>query len=203
VDRKREVFFIAGLGNPGKRFNNTRHNIGSMVLDALAGSMDKRIEKERFLSRYLLVELEGKKVVMVCPLTYMNRSGEAISLWVEETGVDYRNMLLVHDDLDLPLGRIKAVRKGGAGGHKGVESVMKYLKSDEFNRLKIGIGRPLYGEPIEDFLLSEFYADQLDIVNRVVEVGAMACLWFVQRGIDYTMNRINPSNLLEKKEVID
>jgi len=203
VDRKREVFFIAGLGNPGKRFNNTRHNIGSMVLDALAGSMDKRIEKERFLSRYLLVELEGKKVVMVCPLTYMNRSGEAISLWVEETGVDYRNMLLVHDDLDLPLGRIKAVRKGGAGGHKGVESVMEYLKSDEFNRLKIGIGRPLYGEPIEDFLLSEFYADQLDIVNRVVEVGAMACLWFVQRGIDYTMNRINPSNLLEKKEVID
>ncbi|HDI79127.1 MAG TPA: aminoacyl-tRNA hydrolase [Desulfobacteraceae bacterium] len=203
MDRKREVFFIAGLGNPGKRFNNTRHNIGSMVLDALAGSMDKRIEKERFLSRYLLVELEGKKVVMVCPLTYMNRSGEAISLWVEETGVDYRNMLLVHDDLDLPLGRIKAVRKGGAGGHKGVESVMKYLKSDEFNRLKIGIGRPLYGEPIEDFLLSEFYADQLDIVNRVVEVGAMACLWFVQRGIDYTMNRINPSNLLEKKEVID
>lgn len=203
MDRKREVFFIAGLGNPGKRFNNTRHNIGSMVLDALAGSMDKRIEKERFLSRYLLVELEGKKVVMVCPLTYMNRSGEAISLWVEETGVDYRNMLLVHDDLDLPLGRIKAVRKGGAGGHKGVESVMEYLKSDEFNRLKIGIGRPLYGEPIEDFLLSEFYADQLDIVNRVVEVGAMACLWFVQRGIDYTMNRINPSNLLEKKEVID
>jgi len=203
VENTREIFFIAGLGNPGKRFNKTRHNIGFMVLDALAGSMGKRIEKERFFSRYLFVELEGKKVVMVCPLTYMNRSGEAIFLWVEEIGVDYRNMLVVHDDLDLPLGRIKAVRKGGAGGHKGVESVMEYLNSNEFNRLKIGIGRPLYGESIEEFVLSEFYAEQQDMVERVVEMGAMACIWFVQRGIDYTMNRVNPLNLLENKEVID
>jgi PTH1 family peptidyl-tRNA hydrolase len=193
------VYLIAGLGNPGISYKHTRHNIGFQAVISLGRKLGVRFTGRRFHSRNALVRVNGKEVILLRPMTFMNLSGESVRACVEYYGIEAKNILIIHDDLDLPVGRIKVVSYGGTGGHRGVQSVSDYLEHRRFSRVKIGIGRPRHGETTEDYVLSPFYRDQKQIIKKIMEISVQACLTFVNEGIESAMNRVNSKNL-ELKE---
>jgi len=189
---------VVGLGNPGPEYAHTRHNIGFGVIDLWRRQLGLRFSGRRYQSRSAVAAFEGRSILLVCPMAYMNRSGFAVRRWKEACEVDARKILIVHDDLDLPVGRIKVVKDGGAGGHKGVRSIIENLGTQEFPRIKIGIGRPRHEEEIEDFVLSPFYTEETEAVGRVTRLAVEACKIFASEGIDAAMNQINFQNLESK-----
>ena len=184
------MYLIVGLGNPGSEFENTRHNLGFRVIESWVSKLGVNLI-ESDLCKVAFVELGGKKVILQCPLTFMNLSGKAVRAYKDCYDIKTENILVIHDDLDLPLGRLRLARNGGSGGHKGVQSIIEELGSQDFPRLRIGIGRPRYGERIEDFVLSPFYKDQRKTIEKVIPIAIEGCELFVSNGIDYAMNKIN------------
>ena len=192
---------IAGLGNPGARYKETRHNIGYQVIDLLSCDFGVRLTGRGFQSINIRATYEGKEIILLCPMTFMNLSGKAIKECADHYDLKTENIMIIHDDLDLPLGRIKVVRNGGAGGHKGVLSVIDYLSSKQFPRVKIGIGRPRYGETPEDYVLAPFYNDDKGIMGRMISIAASACRKFILGGVESAISFISHQNILEQKEV--
>lgn len=196
------MYLIAGLGNPGPDYRFTRHNMGFRILGAWAGSLGVRLSGRRFQSVSAGTVFLGRSVVLLCPMTFMNRSGEAVQACAHYYRVEEEDILIVHDDLDLPLGRIRIAAGGGAGGHKGVASVIRHLGSEDIPRLKVGIGRPEKMQPVDDYVLSEFSRDEQDLVDEVIQLGVRACEMFVVEGVDAAMNAVNGLNLIQPKEGI-
>jgi peptidyl-tRNA hydrolase, PTH1 family len=182
---------IIGLGNPGQEYKDTRHNIGFKVLELLVHDLGIKLDSKRFQSRNGRTRLEGKDVIFLCPMTYMNLSGSSVRQCADYYKVDIEDILVIHDDLDLSMGRVKIARQGGAGGHKGVQSVINHLGGTNFPRIRIGIGRPRYNEPIETFVLSPFYKDEREIAEEMIRVGAEACRMAITDGMEAAMNLIN------------
>jgi len=195
------VDLIAGLGNPGKKYKDTRHNIGYQVINRLSQDRGVRLNGRRFESRNSRIEFQGKEIVLLRPITFMNMSGKSIKDCADFFGIKTEDILIIHDDLDLQVGRIKLVRQGGAGGHRGVLSIIEHLGSIKFPRIKIGIGRPRFEETTEDYVLSPFYKDEKDTIERVTHVAVLACKLFISEGVESAMNLINCQNL-ENKEVL-
>ena len=194
-----KVYLIAGLGNPGPRYRNTRHNIGFKVINLLCKSQAVRLNGRRFQSKNTRTNFHGNDILLVQPLTFMNQSGKSIKTFADFYNIETRNILVIHDDIDLPAGRIKLVRNGGAGGHKGVLSVIHHLGTKEFVRVKIGIGRPRYGETVEDYVLSPFYPDEKGVMKKVIQLAVRACELFISNGVDSAMNHVNYQNLTNKE----
>ena len=188
------MYLIVGLGNPGIEYRDTRHNIGFKVIEEWAFNLGIAL-KEDMYAKYAIIQFDEKKVILQCPLTFMNLSGKAVKAYVDYYDIQGENIMVVHDDLDLPVGRLKITRNGGSGGHKGVSSIIEALNTKDFARLKIGIGRPRYGEKIEDFVLSPFYEDHMEIMEKVIPIAIEGCKLFVSYGIDHAMNKINAQNL--------
>jgi PTH1 family peptidyl-tRNA hydrolase len=187
---------IAGLGNPGLKYRNTRHNVGFKVVDLWAKSLGARLDRRRFQGRFTRARFQSADVILLRPMTYMNRSGESIRACVDFFNLQTENVLLVHDDVDLPVGRVKVVRGGSAGGHKGVLSAIQHLGTHEFPRIKVGVGRPRHiGESVEDHVLKSFYRDEKEVVEEVIQVATQACELIVDSGIDVAMNHINSRDL--------
>ena len=138
--------------------------------------------------------------MLLKPATFMNQSGRAVKACADFFHLPPNRILVVHDDLDLPVGKIKVVRNGGPGGHKGVLSIIEHLGSREFPRIKIGIGRPRYGESPEDYVLAPFYEDESEIMLRVFKVAVQACRLFIFDGIESAMNQINHQIFTEEEE---
>jgi peptidyl-tRNA hydrolase, PTH1 family len=182
---------IVGLGNPGQEYKDTRHNVGFKVVDLLVHELGIKLDNKRFQSRNGRARLEGKDVIFFCPMTYMNLSGSAVRQCADYFKVDIADVLVVHDDLDLPLGRVKVARQGRAGGHKGVQSIISHLGGANFPRVRIGIGRSRYNEPVETFVLSPFYKDEREIAEEMIRIGAEACRLAITDGVEAAMNRIN------------
>jgi PTH1 family peptidyl-tRNA hydrolase len=185
------VYLIVGLGNPGVAYKQTRHNIGFKVIDLWSRELGVRLSSRRFGSRNCLTVFQKQRVILFRPMTFMNGSGRAVKSCADFYKLESRNILVVHDDLDLPVGRIKAAKDGGAGGHKGVESIIDRLGSTDFRRLRIGIGRPRYGELIETFVLKPFYEGEKDIIKKAIKIAVHGCELFVTEGIESTMNFVN------------
>jgi PTH1 family peptidyl-tRNA hydrolase len=143
---------------------------------------------------------QGKPVVVACPQTFMNRSGIAVRYLVEHHRPELSKVLVVHDDIDVGTGRVKIVRAGGAGGHRGVESIITHLGTNRFNRVKIGIGRPRFGESMEEFVLSPLDMGQQKIMSQVVGLAVKAIEVFIVDGVEAAMNRYN-SVIITEKEV--
>jgi len=186
---------IAGLGNPGPKYGDTRHNLGFKVIRRLGKTSGVSLTKRSFHSRNTKTTIEGREVILLCPMTFMNLSGLAVKACVDHFGLETKDVLVVHDDIDLPLGKLRAVKGGGAGGHKGVLSIIHHLGSQEFPRLKVGIGRPGNGQAVEDYVLSPFCKEEERTVERVLQVAVEACRLFLSSGIESTMNVINGQNL--------
>jgi len=183
---------ICGLGNPGERYRLTRHNVGFRVVDLLADRWgltgEGRVRDGAGLLEVRRPEPIGR-VLLVKPLKYMNLSGGALKAALRQTEVDARNdLLVVADDIDLPLGRIRLRRSGSAGGHNGLRSIIADLGTDEFHRLRIGVGRA--GEAV-DHVLATFKPDEREHADEMVQVGADAAERWLSEGIDEAMNAFN------------
>jgi len=194
---------IVGLGNPGPEYKDTRHNSGFKVLDLLSRELGIRLENRRFQSRNTRTKLEGKDIILLCPMTYMNLSGNAVRLCSDYYKIDRERILVVHDDLDLPVGRIKVARQGGAGGHKGVKSIIDHLGGTKFPRVRMGIGRPRYNESTEDFVLSPFYKDEKDAIEKMIQTAVDACRLAITDSVECAMNQINSQNSRDKEETMN
>jgi len=164
-----EDFLLVGLGNPGSEYAGTRHNIGFMIADELCRRWHGGDMREKWQAAYSSARVEGRKIHIIKPLTYMNRSGTAVSQYFRFYRIKPQNMLVLHDDLDMAVARIKLVKGGGAGGHNGIKSIVEQLGFADFYRLKIGIGRPgmdgvHQGFPVEKYVLGSFGDEQLAAV---------------------------------------
>ena len=185
--------FIVGLGNPGERYERTRHNLGFMLIDLLArqtGTQVKRKDCRALLGR---AEIEGERVELVKPQTYMNVSGESLSCLFAKAdeGTKASDMIVISDDLALPFGKIRIRPKGSAGGHNGLKSIISCLNTEEFIRLRIGI-QPEH--PINDtknFVLEEFSRNQRDEVEKILEISADAVRAIIRDGVEKAMAQFN------------
>ena len=184
------MFLIVGLGNPGKGYEKTRHNVGFMLVDRLcaAHGMDCSTPVDAALAGS--GDVKGVPVTVIKPQTYMNRSGEAVEAHARRLGVEPASVLVAYDDVDLPLGQIRLRRGGGTGGHKGMESVAFHLGTFDFPRLRLGIGRPAAGE-VSDYVLSPFAADEAGALDGMLTRGVEAVEAVLTKDIDYAMNRYN------------
>ncbi len=194
------MYLIVGLGNPGSQFKDTRHNIGFRVIDLWSQELGVRLSNRRFESRNTRTGVLDRRLMLFCPLTFMNQSGRSVKACVDYYDLEIADILVVFDDIDLPVGRIKVARDGGAGGHKGVQSMIQHLGSREFARIKIGIGRPRYGETIEQYVLASFYEDEKEMMEKVARMAVQACEFFVLEGVESAMNHINCQKLADKEE---
>lgn len=183
------MWLIAGLGNPGPRYEKTRHNVGFLVIDELL-RRQKLVFKEKDNYRIAEGSQYDEKIILLEPLTFMNNSGIAVRKVMQKSNLTPENLIVVHDDLDLATGNLKIRKKGSSGGHKGVESIIQNIGSREFIRIKIGIGRdPLI--PTEKYVLSKFSKDEMQSVREAIARAAESIDSIIRHGIEYTMNRFN------------
>ena len=183
---------IVGLGNPGRAYVNTRHNIGSAVVFSLAKKCGIVLKKNR-LSRSLegRALIAGKEAILAVPLTYMNLSGEALGSLIKKYRVKPHDLLVVSDDLDLELGRLKIKTGGSSSGHKGVKDIIEALGADKFNRLRIGIGRPRFKEETTDFVLSRFNRGEAKTADAVIAKAMACCAVWLESGCAKCMDKYN------------
>ncbi|MDP3052185.1 MAG: aminoacyl-tRNA hydrolase [bacterium] len=182
------MILVVGLGNPGKKYEKTRHNVGSRVVDELRSS-------SRFANARVIDELEVldlKNVILVKPKTFMNESGKAVKPLIEKYKIKPEDLIVIHDDIDLPLRKIRIVKNRGSAGHKGVESIIRELKTENFIRFRIGI-QPQSGKPKnpENFVLQKFNKEEKKIVEEVIKKTAEAIKKILQDGLEKTMNEFN------------
>ncbi|NPV57590.1 MAG: aminoacyl-tRNA hydrolase [Anaerolineae bacterium] len=184
-------FLIVGLGNPGREFKLTRHNIGFMVIDQLC--KDHQIRLSRMQSKALVGSsiLAGHKTILAKPYTYMNLSGNSVGGLMNFYKVGLANLIVVHDDLDLPLGTLRLRPDGGSGGQRGLASIIERLGTDKFARLRLGIGRPPGRMDPADYVLTRFSASEWQTVLLVLEQAAAAVGEFLEFGLETAMNRFN------------
>jgi PTH1 family peptidyl-tRNA hydrolase len=182
---------VIGLGNPGARYARTRHNVGFLVVDRLARAHGVALSERRHGALCGEISLAATTLLLVKPQVFMNRSGVAVAAFAQELGLAPSEVLVVHDDLDLPLARIKLKRDGGTAGHRGLESIVEQLESRDFARLRVGIGRPQAGQEVADFVLSPFDAAEEPLVERAVETAIVAVGAWSSLGIDAAMNAVN------------
>lgn len=189
---------IVGLGNPGRGYARNRHNIGFMCLGDFARKQGIRFDRKRGKARTGIGEVAGEGVILARPQTFMNLSGESVSRLVSGFDIALDDLLVVHDDLDLSLGKIRLRRGGSSGGHKGVDSIISSLGSQDFPRLRVGIGRPASsenhsesGEGIISYVLSDFTPVEKQIVAQVIPRVSEAMLYLLTDGLLPAMNRYN------------
>ena len=190
---------IVGLGNPGRGYANNRHNAGFVCLNHFARSQGIRFDKKQSKARIGSGEIAGSEVVVAKPQTYMNRSGQSVSLLVKKFNVSLDNLIVIHDDLDLPLDKIRIRQGGGSGGHKGIGSIITELGSQNFIRIRVGVGRPVKNEgstqfsedEIINYVLSDFTPDEKQTITQVIPTVSEAILCLLTEGLVAAMNRYN------------
>lgn len=181
---------VVGLGNPGQRYAGSPHNVGFRVLDRFAERVGRVAWSQRFSGKFALALVGGEKVALLEPQTYMNRSGESVREAMAFLDLAEDRTLVVHDELDLPLGSVKLKRGGGEAGHNGLRSVSKELGTRDYLRLRVGVGRPRTGEVV-DFLLSPLSPAETERLEDGVGVAGDAIELVVQQGFERAMNQIN------------
>ncbi|MBS3943010.1 MAG: aminoacyl-tRNA hydrolase [Dethiobacter sp.] len=185
------MHLIVGLGNPGPRYEQSRHNLGYATIDFLAGLLHAQQPARKFGSLYADVRIDHEKLVLVQPLTYMNRSGLAVTEFLGYYSLLPEKLILIYDDLDLPPGCIRIRRGGGSAGHRGVQSVIDSLGTTDFIRLRIGIGKPPQEMDVADYVLAKVSGDEKVLLNQAVIRAAEAVQVVVRQGLDIAMNNFN------------
>lgn len=182
---------IAGLGNPGEGYARTRHNIGFLVADAVALKAGLSFNKNKFDASYVKSRIKGSEVVLAKPMAYMNRSGFPIQRLASFYKVRLEDILIVHDDMDLPFGVLKINQSRGHGGHNGIRSVIDAFGSNAFSRIRVGVGHPGGREAVTGHVLGRFSPEEQSALNDTIEAAAKACHLVLGQGIVKAMNRIN------------
>jgi len=184
-------YLLIGLGNPGRDYRDNRHNVGFMLIDRLAVRLDARGMKVQSKAIVTTATHEDRKLILAKPQTFMNLSGQSVQGLLRFYKLPLENLLIAHDDLDLPFGTIRLRPGGGPGGQRGMASTIDYLGTKDFPRLRIGIGRPPGRMDPADYVLQDFSRDELKIVSEVLDRAADAAFEFVMNGLDQAMNKYN------------
>ena len=186
-----EKFLIVGLGNPGREYRNTRHNIGFKVIDALATKLESQFSRMQFNSLILSVKRDNRTIILAKPQTYMNNSDHAVVAIIKFYKIDLDHTIICNDDLDLPLGTIRIRSSGGSGGQKGINSIIEGLGTKDFPRLRIGIGRPPGRMNAADYVLQDFGRAEEEMIEEIIGRSVDAIIHFIENGIEKTMNKFN------------
>jgi PTH1 family peptidyl-tRNA hydrolase len=189
---------VVGLGNPGLKYEFTRHNIGFRIVDSLARDMGTEFKKVK--SYYSLISrgtINNYKAMLVKPQTFMNLSGRAVSKIISYYKIPLQDLLIVYDDLNLELGQVRIRKKGSAGGHKGIESIVQYLHSEEIPRLRIGIGNPSanFNFDCVSYVLSNFNNDEKDKIKGVIQLSTEAIKTVIEDGFEKAMRKYNRKSI--------
>jgi PTH1 family peptidyl-tRNA hydrolase len=183
-------FLIVGLGNPGPKYQNTRHNFGFLVADSLAAKIGATSWKEKFSAETVKGAVLGADLFIIKPLTFMNLSGRSVVRAMQFFNIEMQNVIVIHDELDLDFGTVRLKQGGGCAGHKGLLSIKQETGREDFIRVRMGIGRPVHG-PGADYVLSAFSKEECAFLHEAVTKGRDAVEAVVQGGIDKAMNAVN------------
>ncbi len=182
---------IVGLGNPGKAYEKTRHNVGFMVIDHLSKQISIPVTSKRFKGLFGEGTVRGERVILLKPQTYMNLSGESVRELLDWYKLGTADMLMIYDDLDLPVGQLRMRLKGSAGGHNGVKSIILHTNTDEIKRIKIGINRPPAGWNVPDYVLSKFAPNEAIDIETTIARAAEAVETWLEQPFENVMNKYN------------
>lgn len=195
------IEMVTGLGNPGAEYASTRHNLGFDVVDRLLAKLPRGMESAHGCgSAYWHGRYAGRRLFIQKPQTYMNLSGNAVSALARANGISPSGILIVHDDMDLPVGRMRIRSGGGAAGHNGIKSIMDSLGTESFARLRIGIGRNVRGSGMVDYVLSPMTEEERSILDRVTDAAAEAVILILRRGLPFASTRYNGMDFAAEPE---
>ena len=189
--KRQGPFLIAGLGNPGRKFEHNRHNVGFLLLNRLStkfGETFGQVESKALVAKTIYL---GERVILIKPQTYMNNSGSAVNALVNFYRIPLENTLVVYDDVDLPLGTLRLRPSGGSAGQKGMQSIIERLGTDEFPRLRIGTGRPPGRMDAAEYVLHDFPADEADLLRETLDRAVESVLTYLKDGLERAMNLYN------------
>lgn len=186
------MYIIAGLGNPGKQYEMTRHNIGFHIIDYIADKYNAKLTKLKFKAVYGEADIGGEKVYLVKPQTYMNSSGDSVAEMAQFYKIPPERIIIINDDISLDTGRIRVRGKGSAGGHNGLKSIIYRLNSDQFPRVKVGVGAPKNEDyDLVDFVLGRFTKDEIPVMEQAIEKAETAVYEIIKNGVQSAMNKCN------------
>lgn len=196
---------IVGLGNPGVRYQNTRHNAGFMVVDALADKAGVSVDKDKYEGKIAKFKAKGEDVLLLKPETFMNASGFSLRQAMDFYKLSPQDVLVIYDDMDTPVGGIRLRPQGSAGGHNGMKSVISAMLTDKFSRIRVGIGRDPRYEKIADYVLSKFRPEEKEDLDKAIALAADAAWEWIDHDFSTVMNKYNhkpkkPKNVLKKPE---
>ncbi len=185
------MYLVVGLGNPGRKYSGSRHNVGFIVADEVAQRLGIKTWKERFKSLIGEAHYHDEKIVILKPQTYMNRSGEALHQAKKFYKAKTQYIIVVHDEMDLPLGTIRVKAGGGSAGHRGLESIMSWLGTGDFPRVRVGIGKPAEKEEHVSYVLTTFSEAEKRVLREVTNLSSDAVLEIISNGVESAMNIYN------------
>jgi PTH1 family peptidyl-tRNA hydrolase len=189
--RRSKPYLIVGLGNPDREYRGNRHNVGFMVLDQLVEKLGASFSRVKMNALMTAVRHGDERLILIKPQTYMNLSGQAVSSFARFYKLPQENILVVYDDVDLPFETLRLKPNGGDAGQKGVRSIIQHLGTQEFPRLRVGIGRPPGRTPVSDYVLQDFSKSERELLPFVLEQGASAALHFIDHGLESAMTLYN------------
>lgn len=188
---------IVGLGNPGRQYAETRHNVGFAALAILARQYGSTTPRARFHGEIVEATIRQQRVLLLCPQTYMNRSGRSVAEARDYYQLENEDVLIICDDFHLPLGRLRCRKKGSSGGQKGLQDIIRCFGTEEFARIRIGIGSPPAGWDVAAYVLSKFASDETETIRQTVARAADAAGDWVGEGIEFCMNRYNAETVAD------
>ncbi|WP_249029717.1 aminoacyl-tRNA hydrolase [Tannockella kyphosi] len=181
---------IIGLGNPGKEYENTRHNCGFMVIDELCKNWSCSTNLVKFKGEYCKIKYKGEDVILLKPTTYMNLSGESVQQFMKFYKIEKEDILVIYDDLDMPVGKLRLRTSGSAGGHNGIKSMISHVGGQDFQRIRVGIDRHPYIKVV-DYVLGKFTKDEQPFIEEGVKQAAKAVEMFLEKDFVAAMNAFN------------
>lgn len=184
------MYLIVGLGNPGKKYELTRHNIGFEAVDLLANQLGIAINKTKFKALIGEGRIGTEKVVLAKPQTFMNLSGEAVQAMMKFYDVDSEHLIVVYDDIDTAPGKIRIRKKGSAGTHNGMRSIIGMIKTEDFPRVRIGIGKQVHGD-LADYVLGRFPKEEIPVMGEAIEKARDSIVAIIEKNVDEAMNQFN------------
>jgi PTH1 family peptidyl-tRNA hydrolase len=197
VENIRLPSLIVGLGNPGREYSQSRHNVGFMAIDRLAAKLDIRMSRVQSNAIVGMGNHHDRKVILAKPQTFMNDSGKAVSGLMHYYKLPLNNLMVIHDDIDLPFGMLRIRPAGGSAGQKGVASIIERIGTQDYPRMRVGVGRPPGRKAAASYVLEDFSDEEQDILRAVFDQAVEAVLVFLEAGIDQAMNRFNGPVLKE------